>query len=183
MIPRFVVSRDSRTHIATGLTPVPLDECGFGYVGDMTVVTRTIRTTPDKVWDVLADGWTFPLFVVGASRMRDVDGTWPAVGAKIHHSVGVWPALINDYTEVLEVTPGERLRLRARGWPLGEATVEFVLRPDGTGTTVEIDEEVTSGPGVLVPHPLKGLSLKWRNAETLRGLAYVAERRGDGGPT
>ena len=51
------------------------------------------------------------------------------------------------------------------------------------GTTVEIDEEVTSGPGVLVPHPLKGLSLKWRNVETLRRLAYVAERRGDGGPT
>jgi uncharacterized protein YndB with AHSA1/START domain len=148
----------------------------------MTVVSRTIRTTPSAVWDVLADGWAFPLFVVGASRMRDVDEAWPAVGAKIHHSIGVWPALINDHTEVLAATPGERLVLRARGWPLGEASVEFLLHPAGSGTDVEIDEKVTSGPGRLVPPPLRGLSLKWRNVETLRRLAYVAEGRGGDGP-
>ena len=149
----------------------------------MTVVTRTIHTTPAGVWDVLADGWAFPLFVVGASRMRDVDETWPAVGSRIHHSVGIWPALINDYTEVRECTPGERLLLRARGWPLGEASVEFTLHPQGGGTEVELDEKVTNGPGLLVPPPVKGLSLKWRNVETLRRLAYVAEQRSDHEPT
>jgi hypothetical protein len=147
----------------------------------MTAVSRTINTTPAGVWDVLADGWSYPLFVVGASRMRAVDEEWPDVGARIHHSVGIWPALIDDYTEVTGVTPGERLALRARGWPLGEASVEFRLRPHGDGTEVEIDEKVTSGPGVLVPPPIKGLSLRWRNVETLRRLAFVAERRGEAG--
>lgn len=145
----------------------------------MTAVSRTIRTTPAEVWDVLADGWSYPLFVVGASRMRDVDENWPAVGSRIHHSVGLWPALIDDYTEVTGARPGQWLALRARAWPLGEASVEFLLRPTGDGTEVEIDEKVTSGPGVLVPPPIRGLSLKGRNVETLRRLAYLAERRGE----
>jgi len=143
----------------------------------MSVNTRVIKTTPERVWDVLADGWTYPLWVVGASRVRDVDAEWPAVGAKIHHSVGVWPALIDDSTSVLEVDPHQRILLRARGWPLGEAEVEIELGPSGAHTEVQIREQAVAGPGVLVPEPLKGLTLKWRNTETLRRLAYIAENR------
>ena len=144
----------------------------------MAAVSRVIHTTPAGLWDVLADGWAYPLFVVGASRMREVDRTWPAIGARIHHSVGIWPALIDVYTEVIAATPHEHLRLRARAWPLGEAAVEFLLHARGSDTEVQIDERIVSGPGVLVPSPVKGISLQWRNVETLRRLAYVAERRG-----
>ena len=83
--------------------------------------TRVLATTPDRVWDVLADGWLYPLWVVGATRMREVDDGWPAPGTRLHHSVGVWPVVINDDTEVLECDPGKRLVLRAKGWPPGEA--------------------------------------------------------------
>jgi uncharacterized protein YndB with AHSA1/START domain len=79
----------------------------------VTVNERTINASPKDVWEVLADGWMYPLWVVGASRMRDVDPHWPEVGSKLHHSVGVWPGLIDDNTEVLEVEPGRRQR-RAR---------------------------------------------------------------------
>lgn len=143
----------------------------------MSVNTCIIRTTPARVWDVLADGWTYPLWVVGASRVREVDDGWPALDARIHHSVGVWPALIDDTTSVTEMEPGRRLTLRARGWPLGEAEVAISLRPLHDDTEVEIRERAVAGPGVLVPPPLKGVSLKWRNTETLRRLAYVAENR------
>jgi hypothetical protein len=143
----------------------------------MSVNTRIIRTTPDRVWDVLADGWLYPLWVVGASRVRDVDPQWPAKGAKIHHSVGVWPALIDDDTEVLEVDPHQLIRLRARGWPIGEAEVVIELGASGAHTEVAIREDAVAGPGALVPEPLKGLTLKWRNTETLRRLAYIAENR------
>jgi len=34
-----------------------------------------------------------------------------------------------------------------------------------------------SGPGALIPEPIEGVMMKWRNAETLRRLAYVAENR------
>lgn len=143
----------------------------------MVTTSRTITTTPDEVWKVLADGWLYPLWVVGASRIREVDDTWPAQGSRIHHSVGLWPALIDDNTEVTHAVPGSELRLRARGWPVGEADVRIRLSPSGPATEVSIDEDVVAGPGRLVPPPLRGLTLRWRNVETLRRLAYLAERR------
>ncbi len=143
----------------------------------MSVNTRIVAATPDDVWKVLADGWLYPLWVVGATRMRDVDDNWPEKGSRIHHSVGVWPLLINDHTEVLEVVPGRSITLRARAWPMGEAKVNLRLSDVGAQTEVVIEEDATAGPGVLVPEPFKGLSLKWRNVETLRRLAFIAEGR------
>jgi uncharacterized protein YndB with AHSA1/START domain len=143
----------------------------------MSLNTRVIETTPDRVWDVLADGWLYPLWVVGASRMRQVEHDWPAVGSRIHHSVGAWPVLIDDHTEVLVCEPGSRLELRARAWPTGEAHVTIRLAAVGGGTEVVIEEDVTSGPARLVPRPLRAPALHWRNVETLRRLAFLAERR------
>ena len=143
----------------------------------MSTTTRTVSATPDQVWEVLSDGWLYPLFVVGASRMREVDESWPAVGARLHHSVGTWPLLIDDTTEVLEVDEGRRLLLKARGWPAGEAHVEISLRPDGGSTQVPMEEDATAGPGVLVPKPLRDAQLHWRNVEALRRLAFVVEGR------
>jgi uncharacterized protein YndB with AHSA1/START domain len=143
----------------------------------MSTTTRTVSATPEQVWEVLADGWLYPLFVVGASRMREVDDTWPAVGSRLHHSVGTWPLLIDDTTEVLEVEEGRRLLLKARGWPAGEAHVEISLEPSGDTTVVTIVEDATAGPGLLVPKPARDVQLHWRNIETLRRLAFVVEGR------
>ena len=143
----------------------------------MSTTTRTVSATPEQVWEVLSDGWLYPLFVVGASRMRDVDESWPAVGARLHHSVGTWPLLIDDTTEVLEVEEGRRLLLKARGWPAGEAHVDISLRPDGDATHVTMEEDATAGPGVLVPKPLRDAQLHWRNVEALRRLAFLVEGR------
>jgi uncharacterized protein YndB with AHSA1/START domain len=148
-----------------------------GYVPRMISVERVIKTTPQRVWDVLSDGWLYPLWVVGASRMREVDGNWPEVGSKLHHSVGTWPALLDDDTEVLDVDPLHLLELRARAWPFGEAQVRLHLTAQGAGTRVVIEEDAVAGPGVLVPKALRAPGLKWRNVETLRRLAYIAERR------
>jgi hypothetical protein len=143
----------------------------------MSTNTRVLSATPDQVWHVLADGWLYPLWVVGASRMRDVDDSWPEVGSRLHHSVGVWPLLIDDHTEVLDSTPGAMLRLRARTWPTGEAEVTLRLRAVGGDTEMIIEEQATSGPAALVPKTLQDPPLAWRNTETLRRLAYLAERR------
>lgn len=139
--------------------------------------SRLVHATPEHVWEILADGWLYPLWVVGASRMREVDDQWPAVGSQLHHSVGSWPMLIDDSTEVLESVAGSKLVLRARAWPTGEAGVAIHLRPNGAGTEVVIEEDPVSGPAALVPKPLRDLPLRWRNVETLRRLAYLAERR------
>lgn len=151
---------------------------GFGYLLVlMATNTRVVDTVPDNVWKVLADGWLYPLWVVGATRIRAVEPEWPQVGSKIHHSFGVWPAVVDDNTEVLACEPGRLLRLRARGWPMGEAEVTLTLSASGAGTRVEIVEDAVSGPGLLMPKPLRDLSIKVRNAETLRRLALLAEGR------
>ena len=136
-----------------------------------------MHATPQHVWDVLADGWLYPLWVVGASRMREVDQNWPAEGAELHHSVGSWPLLIDDTTTVTDSRPLTLLSLRARAWPGGEAAVTLELEAHGTETTVTIHEDAVSGPGVLVPRPVRTPLLQWRNQETMRRLAFLAERR------
>lgn len=144
----------------------------------MSTNTRIIHATPDQVWKVLSDGWLYPLWVVGASRMREVDDEWPAVGARLHHSVGSWPLLLDDTTHVVEVVPGATLRLKARAWPTGAAGVTLHLRPCGDETEVVMEEDAIEGPGRLVPKPMRDPLLGWRNVEALRRLAYICERRG-----
>jgi len=144
----------------------------------MTTVERLIKTTPERVWDVLADGWLYPLWVVGATRMRDVDTGWPAVGKRLHHSVGVWPAVLDDDTEITACDAPRRLELRAKAWPfLGEADVVLELTEQGAGTRVVMTEDAVTPPGTLVPKPLRSPAIRWRNTETLRRLAFLAERR------
>lgn len=143
----------------------------------MSTNTRTLDAPVHRVWEVLADGWLYPLWVVGASRMRDVDDSWPEVGAELHHSVGGWPLLLDDTTQVLECQPHSRLVLLARGWPAGEARVTLHLHPHAQETEVVIEEQAVSGPGSLLPKALQDPLLAWRNVETLRRLAYVVERR------
>ena len=149
-----------------------------GTFTHMTTVERVIKTTPQRVWDVLADGWLYPLWVVGASRMRDVDEDWPSVGSRLHHSVGVWPALIDDETRITSCEPVKLLGLRAKGWPLlGEAAVTLELSAQGAGTLVVMSEDAVAGPGKLVPKPVRAPGIMWRNTESLRRLALLAERR------
>ncbi|MEV7428428.1 MULTISPECIES: SRPBCC domain-containing protein [unclassified Nocardioides] len=143
----------------------------------MSTTTRLLHATPEQVWEVLCDGWLYPLWVVGASRMRDVDETWPEVGSRLHHSVGTWPLLIDDNTEVLRAQPPSLLELKARGWPAGTARVRLHLEAVGTETQVTIEEDVEDGPGRLVPKPIRDAQLGWRNVESLRRLAYVVEGR------
>ena len=92
---------------------------------------RVLRCTPDDVFRVLADGWLYPCWVVGASRMRDVEEAWPQAGSRLHHSFGAWPALIDDVTVVEVYDPPRRMVVRAKGWPIGEARVTIDVKPRG----------------------------------------------------
>jgi Polyketide cyclase / dehydrase and lipid transport len=139
-------------------------------------VRRTTSASAQAVWKVLADGWTYPSWVVGASRMRAVAVDWPAVGAELHHSIGAWPLLIDDVTRVLAVDPERELRLRGKGWPVGEVEIHLVLRPDPDGgCEVVMREDVVAGPTKLIPKPVRVLMMKRRNTEALLRLSYLAE--------
>ncbi|QIG40366.1 SRPBCC family protein [Microbacterium sp. 4R-513] len=136
---------------------------------------RELQCTPEDVFRVLGDGWLYPSWVVGASRMREVGDDWPQAGSALHHSFGVWPVLIDDATIVEEWRPPRHMVMRARGWPIGEARVTIDVKDRGEACVVRIQEEAVSGPGRFVPAPLMDILLRWRNAETLHRLAYLAE--------
>ena len=141
----------------------------------MSVTVLEMNCDPEDVFAVLADGWVFPTWVVGASRMRDVDTTWPEEGSTLHHSFGVWPLVINDKTTVHEWDPPYRMVMRPAGWPVGEALVTIEAKPRGSGCVVRMTETAVRGPSVLVPRPILNALLRVRNHETLQRLSYIAE--------
>lgn len=142
------------------------------------MITRRVHASAGEVWSVLADGWLYATWVVGASRIREVDSHWPHPGSRLHHSLGAWPVLIDDHTEVLTADPGRELLLKARGWPAGQAHVRIKVTNNGThGSVVSIAEDATGGPGRLIPRPVRQHVITPRNTEALRRLALIAEGR------
>jgi uncharacterized protein YndB with AHSA1/START domain len=142
----------------------------------MTVTTHRIEAAPERVFAVLADGWSYAGWVVGTSTIRAVERTWPAPGARLFHAVGAWPLMVKDHTRVLECEPGRRLLLRARGWPLGEADIDIVVEPAGTGSVVTMIEDPVSGPGMLLRNPAGEAFLDARNKQSLERLGALSER-------
>ena len=141
----------------------------------MSTTTRTMRCTPEDVFAVLSDGWTYSTWVVGAARIRDVSPDWPAVGATIHHSVGAWPLLIDDTTTVQRYEPPRLLELTVRAWPSGEGVVRITCEPRPAGLLVTMVEEPVRGPARLLPEPVRDALLDRRNSETLSRLSLRAE--------
>lgn len=143
-----------------------------------TAVWKT-RADCDRVWEVLADGWTFPGWVVGAARVRAVDDGWPDVGTRIHHSVGLWPGLLHDSTEVVGSVPRSELVLHARAWPFGVAEILIRLTPRDGGCEVAMREHAINRPWSWIPGFLQDWSVYPRNRECLRRLSLIAEHATD----
>ncbi|OLT55139.1 SRPBCC family protein [Cellulosimicrobium sp. CUA-896] len=143
----------------------------------MVSLSRVVRAPATDVLEVLADGWTYASWVVGTSRIRAVDTSFPAPGSRIHHSVGAWPLLLDDETVVRAWDPDRGIEMQARGWPFGEARVRVTVAPSASGAecTVRLDEDASRGPGRFVPKPVRSALLTPRNRETLRRLALAAE--------
>ena len=142
-----------------------------------TSVTRDVAAPRHRVWEVLADGWTYSQWVVGNSRMRAVDSDWPAPGTRILHSIGVWPTVINDETVVLDCTPQEELVLLARMGPLGAMRITLRLSDTPQGCCVEMSEVAAEGPLKAVPDRLQLAGIWPRNKECTWRLANLAEER------
>lgn len=138
-------------------------------------VRRNTEASPEAVFAVLADGWLFASWVVGAARVRAVDPGWPKTGARLHHSFGMWPVMLSDVSEVLIEEAPRRLVIRPKGWPLGEARVELRIDPWEDGSMITMTEDAVAGPGALVPQVLRQVLIAARNKEALRRLALLAE--------
>jgi NAD(P)-dependent dehydrogenase (short-subunit alcohol dehydrogenase family) len=168
---------------ATSSDPADLAERGKGREQmsspeNAPTIDRDVAAPADVVWSVLADGWSYANWVVGTARVRTVDEGWPSPGHRIHHSVGMWPLLLDDTTAVLESHEPTKLVLEARGWPLGKAHVTVDVHSTGPWSCrVTIREDAVAGPGALVPRAARQALIVPRNREALRRLAGLAEGR------
>jgi hypothetical protein len=141
----------------------------------MATTSRFVAAPPESVWAELADGWTYSSWVPGTVKIRAVDAAWPAVGSKIHHSVGLWPITLKDETESTRCEKPYRLTLQARGWPAGEAVVDISLTAVAGGTEVAVHETPTHGPGAWVNNPATEAVLGYRIREMLDRLGRIVE--------
>jgi hypothetical protein len=140
-------------------------------------VTRTLSAGVEAVATVLADPRAYDGVVVGSRRIRWFDPSWPAPGARFHHTLGFGPATIRDHSEVLEEDLPRRLRLLVHLRPVGSAEVEFRLRAEGDRTHVAMTETPVSGWLALAWSPPLAAATRWRNKRVLARLEEVARGR------
>jgi uncharacterized protein YndB with AHSA1/START domain len=138
----------------------------------------TVDAGPARVWAILGDGHTYPDWVVGAAESRKVDTDYPRPGATLHHTQIVPKVGLRDTSTVIEADEPRRMLLEVRIRPFAVSKVEFELEPVGDHTRVTMWEWGTSGIVPKLTGPLFELSLWVRNAETLRRLRNLAEKRG-----
>lgn len=144
----------------------------------MIEVSRVMPVPPERVWAVLADGWTYAGWVVGNAHVRDVDDDWPGEGSGLHHKAGVWPLQVPDVSTVVAVAPGRMIELEARLWVVGRGRVRIELDAVGADSTrVTLGERAVSGPASLLPLSVQKLLLHYRNVEALARLQDIAVGR------
>ena len=143
----------------------------------MPPISRSTSATPDQVFGVLSKPGSYEHWVVGSRSIDGHEPGWPAPGTRFKHTQGVWPALIHDETESVASDPPHRLELIVKARPALVARVVLVLRPDGAGTHMTIEEQPMSGLAApLLRTPPGKLLTLLRNRLSLRRLARLAER-------
>lgn len=136
-----------------------------------------VEAPPEAVFAVLADPRSYARWVVGSRKIRRADPDWPARGSAFDHAVGIGPLTLKDSSEAVESDPPRLLRLRVMTRPLAVAWVTLRIHPSGGGARVEMDEVAADTRSRLFFNPLTDPLIKLRNAESLRRLKALAERR------
>src|SRR5579875_1724912 len=141
-----------------------------GRVRSMATTSAQTAASPDEFFAVLANAENYGDWVVGSDTIRDVDPTWPKVGSRFHHRVGIGPLKVNDHTEVIDVQAPHRLVMHARARPLGTAKVTMLLAERDGGTHVTMIEVAGDSLSRLALNRLTDPLVHLRNVEALRRL-------------
>lgn len=143
----------------------------------MAINKRTMRATPDEIFEVLLDPECYPDWVVGAKEVRGQDKEWPAVGSSFYHRVGVEGANLKDKTTMLALDSPRHVELTAYARPFGVARVAVSAKPNGDGTVVEIFEKPEEGTRMRAISLLVDPLIKLRNVLSLKRLEETVVAR------
>ncbi|MFI2413853.1 SRPBCC family protein [Streptomyces sp. NPDC018947] len=141
----------------------------------MAVRHRLIKTTPQAVWDVLADGGQYANWVVGTSGSAPCRGQWPQVGSAITYEVGLGPLRLRNETVVRRCEEGTALELEAIAGPLGTARIAIELRPWGEQCLAIVDEHPLRGAGGVLHNMGVEAVIQLRHRAMLARLARLCE--------
>jgi uncharacterized protein YndB with AHSA1/START domain len=142
------------------------------------IEVRQLFAAPrEEVFNVIANPSTYPRWLVGAQRIRDVDDEFPEPGTKFDHSVGPSDAAtVDDATIAVESHGHRQLVLEVHAGPItGE--VEFDLIRRGEGTELVMRERPKGSAAALTPLIRPALAL--RNRVSMSRLARLIESRGE----
>ena len=146
-----------------------------GHNGYMAHNEIHIDVPPERVFAVLSQPRSFARWVVGSREIRRADPDWPAVGTSFDHTVGIWPIVLSDHSQVMECEAPRLLRLLVRARPLSRADVTLRLQPIGEGTRVSMDEIAADARSRLLFNPLTDPLVRLRNNASLRRLRALSE--------
>jgi hypothetical protein len=135
-----------------------------------------IRTSPQAVWAVLADGTRYAEWVVGTSSSEPVRGQWPQLGSALGFEVRFGPLRLTNETVVRRHVPGEALELEALAGPLGTARIAIETRPWGDHCLVIVDEHPLRGAGGMMHNVAVEALIQIRHRAMLARLAKICER-------
>lgn len=143
------------------------------------MATNALRMNapPAVIFEILLDPTTYPDWVVGCQKIRQIDGDWPQPGSRFHHCVGAGPVQVADSTMIVAVDAPHRLEMEVRLRPVGVGALEFRLTPGDGGTLVTMDEVPTGGPFRMLHSVVQDRLISARNTESLRRLRRLAETR------
>jgi uncharacterized protein YndB with AHSA1/START domain len=138
----------------------------------MAFVCRHYDAAPADVFAVLVEPRTYPDWLIGAAKIRDVDENFPSPGSKFHHVVGVRPVAIPDHSEVLDVEPNRSLTLLVKARPLFAGVVVFRITgdDDGEGCILTCEEAPTFPVMKDLLRPVIDPLIHVRNQRSLRSM-------------
>jgi hypothetical protein len=137
----------------------------------------------ETAFAMLCDPECYVTWVVGASRVRQVDADWPAVGSCFHHTLGRWPFELHDVTEMRRCEAPDLIELQAMARPFFAARVMFRLEAlDDSRTRVTMTERLNGGLFMVSAH-LGRPALSLRNRLALRRFADLVTHAQSGSAT
>ncbi|MFD5103665.1 SRPBCC family protein [Streptomyces albidochromogenes] len=141
----------------------------------MAVRHQLIRTSPEAVWEVLADGSRYSDWVVGTSDSKPAEGHWPDVGASIEYTVCIGPWTLTGRTIVRRTAPPYEIELEADSGALGTGRIAIEVRPWGDDALVVLDEHPLRGVGGALHNTALDAVIQLRHRSMLSRLAKVVE--------
>ncbi|MEU4895431.1 SRPBCC family protein [Streptomyces sp. NPDC044780] len=136
---------------------------------------RLIKTSPQTVWAVLADGSRYGEWVVGTSTSQPVRGDWPGKDSVIDYEVRLGPLRLTNETVVRRCEEGAAVELEAHAGFLGTARIAIELRPWGEHCLVIVDEHPLQGAGGVLHNMGMEALIQLRHRAMLARLAKVCE--------